>query len=188
LNYKVIDGQKIREHFPEIQKLYEDINKTVNKSVGQNLVPLKNTQVGVNINITSPGGEYRWHYDRNEVTGILYLNSVEGGETECYPNYRLYFEKLRFSRVQKWLDYLLQLKIIRSVFGRQVLLVPRQGTLLLMRGNRCLHSVRAVLGEMDRINIILSYDAPDAYFAVEQKLDAYLYNQDASASLDPNYK
>jgi hypothetical protein len=42
-------------------------------------------------NITPPGGEYRWHYDRNAATAILYLNEVPGGETEMFPNYRLVF-------------------------------------------------------------------------------------------------
>lgn len=188
LDYKVIDGLKIKEFLPEIEKLYQNINKTVSEVFGQTLAPLKNEQVGVNINITSPGGEYRWHYDRNKLTAILYLNSIEGGETECYPNYRIYFERMRFSGFQHLFDNLLQLKIMRRIFGKQVLLKPRQGTLMIMRADKCLHSVRPVLGDKDRINVILSYDAPDADFAVEKKLGDYLYNQDAANSSDPNYK
>jgi hypothetical protein len=188
LNYKVIDGLKIKEHLPEIRRLYTDVNQIVNQTAGQILEPLKNTQVGVNINITLPGGEYRWHYDRNKITGILYLNSVEGGETECYPNYRLYLEKYRYSKPQQWLDSLLQLKIMRRLFGEQILLQPQAGSLVLMQANKCLHSVRPVLGDKERINVIMAYDAPGADFIVEQNLDSYLYNQDASISSDPNYK
>lgn len=190
LNYKVIEGLKIKEHFPAVEKLYANVNEIVNQVAGETLKPLKNTQVGVNINITSPGGEYRWHYDRNKVTAILYLNTVEGGETECYPNYRLFLEKYRYSKLQRWLDSLLQLKTMRRIFGRRVLLEPRAGSLLLMRANKCLHSVRPVLGDKDRINIIMAYDSPDADFAVERQLDSYLYNQNASSSAasDPNYQ
>ena len=188
LDYKVIDGLKIKEFLPEIEKLYRDVNETVNAVFGQKLAPLKNEQVGVNINITSPGGEYRWHYDRNKLTAILYLNTIEGGETECYPNYRIYFERMRFSAFQRSLDNLLQLKVMRRVFGKQILLEPRQGTLMIMRADKCLHSVRPVTGDKDRINVILSYDALDADFAVEKKLGEYLYNQDAANSSDPNYK
>lgn len=188
LDYKVIDGLKIKEFLPEIGKLYRDINETVNAVFGQTLAPLKNEQVGVNINITSPGGEYRWHYDRNKLTAILYLNTVKGGETECYPNYRIYFERLKFSSVQRLLDNLLQLKLMRQIFGKQVLLKPRRGTLMIMRADKCLHSVRPVTGDKDRINVILSYDAPDADFAVEKKLGDYLYNKAAANSSDPNYK
>lgn len=188
LNYKVIDGKEIREHLPEIDHLYQEINHFVDRTNARALMPLKNLQVGVNVNITSPGGEYRWHYDRNEVTGILYLNEVEGGETECYPNHRIYGERWRFSRIQRWLDRIMQSRAIRLLFGKQVLIKPRRGSLVLMRGNRCLHSVRPVLGDADRINVILAYDVPDARFTVEQKLDSYLYSQDPSASSDPNYK
>lgn len=45
-----------------------------------------------------PGGEYRWHYDRNAVTAILYLNEVPGGETEIFPNFRLVFRRGRCPR------------------------------------------------------------------------------------------
>lgn len=188
LNYKVIDGLKIKEHLPEIERLYADVNQTVNQTVGEVLEPLKNTRVGLNINITPPAGEYRWHYDRNKITGILYLNGIAGGETEYYPNYRIYLENHRYSKPQKWLDNLLRLKIMRRVFGKRVLLKPRAGSLLLMRANKCLHSVRPVSGDKDRINVIMAYDAPNADFAVERQLDSYLYNQAASLSSDPNYK
>ncbi len=77
---------------------------------------------------------------------------------------------------------------MRRVFGKQILLKPRAGSLLLMRANKCLHSVRPVAGDRDRINVIMAYDAPDADFAVEQQLDSYLYNQNALLSSDPNYK
>ncbi len=188
LNYGVIDGLKIKKYLPEIQRLYCDVNQTVNSIAGQNLAPLKNTQVGINVNITPPGGEYRWHYDRNKLTGILYLNTVEGGETECYPNYRLSLKNYRYSRLQRLLDNTLQLKTMRGLFGKQVLLKPRQGTFLLMRADKCLHSVRPVFGNKDRINVILAYDAADADFAVDQRLGNYLYNRDAPIFSDPNYK
>ncbi len=188
LNYRVIDGLKIKKHLPEIQTLYRNVNETVNSTVGENLAPLKNEQVGVNVNITPPGGEYRWHYDRNKITGILYLNSVEGGETECSPNYRLSFGKTKFSGLQRLSDKLLQLNAVRSVFGKQILIAPQQGTLVLMRADKCLHSVRPVLGNKDRINVILAFDAADAEFIVEEKLGNYLYNQNTPAFSDPNYQ
>lgn len=188
LNYRVIDGLNIKKYLPEIRQLYVEVNQTVNAIAGENLSPLKNEQVGVNVNITPPGGEYRWHYDRNRLTGILYLNTVEGGETECYPNYRLSLGKTKFSKFQQAADKLLELKWVRSVFGKQVLLTPQQGTLVLMRADKCLHSVRRVLGDKDRINIILSYDAPDTSFVVDERLGNYLYNQSAATFSDPNYK
>ncbi|MGR3179321.1 MAG: 2OG-Fe(II) oxygenase [Candidatus Anammoxibacter sp.] len=188
LNYKVIDGKKIKENLIRIDLLYSSINSVVNKTTGQEMTKLKNVRVGVNVNITPSGGEYRWHYDRNAITVILYLNEVEGGETECYPNYRMFLKKVRYSRLQRYIDSLWQMGFVRKIFGKKVLIKPCQGSLVLMYGNRCLHSVRKVQGSDDRINIILAYDIPNADFTIAEKLDSYIYNEDASYISDPNYQ
>jgi hypothetical protein len=186
LHYFVIDGHQVEQYLPDVGRLYEQVNGVVNETCGRTMVPLENRRVGANVNITPPGGEYRWHYDRNAVTAILYLNEVPGGETELYPNYRLRL-KQRYSALQRWLDRLLQAGSVRRVFGRRVVVTPRQGNLVLMAGNTCLHSVRPVAGDEERINLILAYDEPGAHFAIERNLDAYLYTEQASASSDPNY-
>ncbi|HET8840930.1 MAG TPA: hypothetical protein VFN35_05650 [Ktedonobacteraceae bacterium] len=41
----------------------------------------------MNGNIMLAGGEYRWHYDQNTITALLYPNKGDGGEIEFYPNY-----------------------------------------------------------------------------------------------------
>jgi hypothetical protein len=189
LDYKVIDGEVVARYFPDVEQLYRTVNELINQKRNQDLVPLADRRVGCNINITQPGGEYRWHYDRNLMTGIVYLNDVDGGETECYPNYRMYIEKFRFSCLQRSLDSLFQLRIVRLLFGKKILIKPKQGKLVLMYGNKCLHSVRLVLGDVDRITLIFSYDLPDTQFSIEQQLDAYLYEsqQRFNSLRDPNY-
>ena len=186
LHYFVIDGHQVAQQLPEIWDLYRRVNAVVNTTCGRTLAPLENRRVGANVNITPPGGEYRWHYDRNAVTAIVYLNEVPGGETELYPNFRLRLEQ-RYSTLQRWLDRLLQIGVVRRLFGTLVVVAPRRGSLVLMAGNTCLHSVRPVGGSEDRINIILAYDEPGAHFAIEKNLDTYLYTEQASASSDPNY-
>lgn len=56
-----------------------------------------------------------------------------------------------------------------------------------MQGNRCLHSVRPVRGQTDRLNIIMSYDRPNAEFAIADDLNAYLYSPADTTATDPNY-
>ncbi len=187
LRYRVIDGINIRQHLPEVRQLYLEVNEIVNRATGQTLAPLADEKVGVNINITPAGGSYRWHYDRNAVTVIVYLNEVVGGETECYPNYRIFLKQARYSTLQRWLDNLMQTSLVRRLFGKLVVVKPRRGTLFMMQGNTCLHSVRPVEGSTDRINMILSYDLPGANFAVAPQLDSYLYTQDSTQQRDPNY-
>ncbi|MDJ0579687.1 2OG-Fe(II) oxygenase [Crocosphaera sp.] len=188
LDYFVIDGVQIKQHLPEVWQIYHNVNNIVNELSGQKLVPLANQRVGVNINIMSSGGEYRWHYDRNFVTVLLYLNEVKkGGELEMCPNYRLYINQQKYTFIQKYFDYLFQLKIIRNLFGNQINVKPSSGRILIMLGDRCLHSVQALEGNDERINIVMSYDIPGKNFPIEKQLDSYLYTQEEKYSSDPNY-
>jgi len=185
LHYSVIDGESIGRSLPHVNELYREVNAFVNEISGRNLAPLKDEKVACNINITSKGGSYRWHYDRNAVTAILYLNDVEGGETDCYPNYRI---PGKFgSNFQRLLDRILQTAIVRRIFGKLVVIEPQAGRMLVMQGDRCLHSVRPVIGDTDRVNIIMSFDVPGRDFAVADQLNDYLYKGNTSSSRDPNY-
>ncbi len=189
LRYKVIDGTQIQQHLPEIWELYTGpVQQYVQQASGERLAPLGNLTAGVNVNLMQPGrSSYRWHYDRSRVTAILYLNQVEGGETELYPNYRILLGRWRSSGLQRALDRLIQFAPLMRVFGRKVRVAPRTGRLVSMRADRCWHSVSAVHGERERINIILAYDRPGTVFPAEQGLDSYLYSQQPQASDDPNY-
>ena len=189
LRYHVINGDQIKEGLPGIWELYtRRVNKLVNKSLGTDLEPLANTRAGVNINLMQPNqSSYRWHYDRACVTAIIYLNEVEGGVTELYPNYRILLRKGKSGGIQRALDRFIQIKPIINTFGNFVQVSPKVGRLVMMRADRCWHSVRSVLGERERVNIILSYDYPGTEFPMEEGLDSYLYTQDNQQSADPNY-
>jgi 2OG-Fe(II) oxygenase superfamily len=189
LRYNVIDGDRIKEHLAEIWSLYQGkMIELVNGLTPQEFVPLDNTKVGVNVNVMPPGrSEYRWHYDRNAVTCILYLNAIEGGETILYPNYRILLGNRGRMFAQQMLDSFLHTKVLRRIFGKKTAISPRPGRLAIMRGNQCWHSVRSVEGKQDRINIICAYDLPGAQFPMEESLDSYIYTQEEMASSDPNY-
>lgn len=188
LHYFVLDGEVIHYALPGLVEIYHDVEQVVRERFGAELQPLKNRAASVNVNITPPGGEYRWHYDRNAVTAILYLNTVAGGETEMYPEYRIHLGKRKSARLQKWLDALLQLRLVLALSRKRVLVSPSEGLLLIMRGDRCLHSVRRVQGAEDRINLVMTFDVPRAEFAVEAQLDPYLYSKKPAPAFDPNYR
>lgn len=101
LSYSVIDGKSIQANLLGIQTIYSKVNQLINQFAGEQLFPLNNLQAGCNINITEQGGTYRWHYDRNAITAILYLNEIEGGEIELYPQYRIMLPWVRFSKLTK---------------------------------------------------------------------------------------
>jgi 2OG-Fe(II) oxygenase superfamily len=188
LRYFVIDGEVVHESFPELVSVYRQVEQVVKGRFGSQFTPLRNRAASVNVNVTPPGGEYRWHYDRNAVTAILYLNTVAGGETEIYPGHRLHLGRWKNTRAQRWLDTLFQWTPVLKASRKRTLISPAQGLLLIMRGDRCLHSVRRVEGSEDRINIVMTFDAPQARFAVEENLDPYLYSKKPAPSFDPNYR
>src|SRR5262249_13428050 len=175
LRYSVINGRQIAESFPELRVLYQRIKSLAEEKSGLELQFMKDELVGININITPPGGEYRWHYDRNALTAILFLNEVEGGETEIYPGYRLKLKNQRHSKLQKKLDGWLMKPWMRRWLGRKNSIAPQTGRVLLMRGDHCLHSVCRVGGKEDRINILFSYERPGDQNPQEARLDEYLY-------------
>jgi hypothetical protein len=186
LKYKVVDGYRIAEALPEIDNLSRQVEEALERTCGPGLVPIDDVMAARNINVTPPGGEYRWHYDRNAATAIIYLNEVPGGQTELFPNFRLLFRDGRHQWIQARLDDTFRLRLVRRLFGHQMLVEPRRGTLVIMRGNTTLHSVRAVLGTEDRISVVLAYDFP-GQDTRRTALNNYLYTSAPPAEGDPNY-
>jgi hypothetical protein len=186
LRYKVVDGRIIVDALPEIDDVTTRVEEALERICGPGLVPIEDSVAARNINVTPPGGEYRWHYDRNAATAIIYLNEVPGGETEIFPNFRLLVRNGRYQRIQRRLDDMLRLQFVRQLFGHQRLIEPRQGTMVIMRGNTTLHSVRAVLGTEDRIAVVLAYDYPGRGHQ-RNALNSYLYTSAPPVEGDPNY-
>lgn len=187
LFYYVINGEQVERNLPEIWQIYQDINQLVNRLSRKKLIPLRSKLATANVNIVPPDGEYRWHYDRNAVTALLFLNNFFAGELEFYPNYRILINNHKFFWLQKYLDGILKIKFIRDLFGKKVSIKPISGMMIIMRGNKCLHSVKAVEGDLDRVNLVLSYDSPEVQSLVEQNLNSYLYTTAKATNSDPNY-
>ncbi len=81
LDYVVIPGDKIKEHFPDVWEIAKTFQPLAEELWGGPLVPLHD-KAAVNINIVPPGGEQGRHMDRNEVTFLIYVNGTRGGELE----------------------------------------------------------------------------------------------------------
>ncbi len=173
LRYQVIDGHQFPDAVPDADRLLGRVHEQVEKTFGAPLVLIDDTRAACNVNITPPGGAYRWHYDRNRVTALLYLNLVAGGETDLYPNYR--FAAPNRFHIQRGLDRALLTRPARRLLGRMHTIVPAPGTLAVIRGDRTLHSVRPVTGSDDRINLVLAYDRPGSAHQ-RAALDQYLYD------------
>lgn len=148
LRYHVIDGHQVARHLPALVEAASPVRGMAEALAGCELVPLPRKAAAINVNITPPGGTYRWHYDRNPVTAVLYLNDVSGGELEFYPHHRLVVGSGR-GRLQHAVDRLWRANPVLAAagaLGRKVSVAPRAGCLVVMRGDRCLHSVAPVRG------------------------------------------
>ncbi len=176
LRYQVIDGDHFPQAIPDAAGLLARIHKQVEQAFGPPLALIDDIRAACNINITPPGGTYRWHYDRNRVTALLYLNRVAGGETDLYPNYRL--AAPANSYLQESLDRVLMTRLARGLLARMHTVSPAPGTLAVLCGDRTLHSVRPVAGDQDRINLVIAYDRPGRTHR-RPALDHYLYDDAA---------
>jgi 2OG-Fe(II) oxygenase superfamily len=186
LDYKVVDGTRIDSALPDIDLLAVRLLAELKDICGQELVPISDPVAARNVNVTPPGGSYRWHYDRNAVTALVYLNEVQGGEMELFPNYRLLLPGGHRRRLQRVLDLLLRLPFVRVTFGSRCLIPPRKGSLLILRGDRSLHSVRRVGGCRDRIALVFGCEVPGRDLS-RLTLNKYLY-ETAEVRGDPNYQ
>ncbi|MFN0089843.1 MAG: 2OG-Fe(II) oxygenase family protein [Acidimicrobiales bacterium] len=174
LHYRVIDGEAFAAAVPGAGALVARVRAELEAVWGAPLAPLDDARAACNVNITPPGGEYRWHYDRNRATAIVYLNVVEGGETELYPGYRAWLPGGRPAGAQAALDRLAVTRAARVTLGRRQVIAPAPGALVALRGDRTLHSVRRVRGDHERVNLVLAFDEPGASRR-RPALDRYLY-------------
>ncbi|MBI2709413.1 MAG: 2OG-Fe(II) oxygenase [Actinobacteria bacterium] len=194
LRYVVIDGAVAARELPELAPLAEQVRSVAAATFDRPLVPFPDPRIAVNVNITPPGGEYRWHYDRNPVTGIVYLNAVAGGAIELCPSYRLPTlpgaagETAAGLTLRRALDSVAAAGPLRRTLGRPLSVDPSPGTLVLMRGDRCLHRVQPVAGDHDRICAVFAYDDPSPAARRRPALDRYLYSGERCQASDPNYR
>src|SRR5688572_32892488 len=61
LRYRVIDGNTITQSLCELDELYRQTALLVGQWFGCELTPIVDQVAAINVNITPPGGEYRWH-------------------------------------------------------------------------------------------------------------------------------
>jgi len=166
LRYRVLTGDTIKDRWPQLYDFYShpELRSWISGVTGTEGIALSpHLQSAININVLSePGEVYRWHFDAEPYTALLYLSDSEpddGGFLEFYPNANL--ESSETLPVE-----------------RKVKFLPRQGSLVLMDGTRCYHRVSPILRRHERVSIPMVFPA-QARQARPENLDSYLYDQAA---------
>lgn len=179
-SFATINGAELEQAIPRVAELYSEVGKFVRETISEELVPLENRAIGLSINVTGPGQQFAMHYDRNAVTAVIYLNTVEqGGQMECYPRWSRLLLGSRANPYLKRLQHLLDLTTKSAVWkwlsGQRRTVSPQAGRMIVFRGNRCLHGVRPVGGTATRYSLQLAYDMPTTSFGRSETTDYYGY-------------
>src|ERR1041385_4012869 len=145
LVYRVLTGEVIQQHWPELFAFYTDgsVLKWVKDVTGENAIYLsRHLQSAVNVNIMEGADSvYRWHFDAVPYTALLYLTDAlpdDGGAVELVANCEPH-----------------QVPDLRNADVRRVW--PKAGMLLLMDGTRCYHRVDRLLRPVTRYSVPLVY-------------------------------
>ena len=187
LLYRVIDGVHVARSLPGISSVAERVRRVIAGISPDHAHYVYDERAAVNVNIVPPGGSYRWHYDLSPYTAMLYLNTVTGGEIEMYPNYRLCVGPAA-SKLQRFVDRVAGDPRARELFGKKVAVRPAPGLLLVMRGDRCLHSVAPTAGAADRISMVMAFDRLGTKYVQRSRLNRFVYTTEPEdMKVDPNY-
>lgn len=177
--FKTIVGSDCESHIKGFSELWRSrILDLARQLVPFSLEPLNDAAIGINVNITERSGTLSYHYDRNEVTAVLYLQECVGGELEMFPHFRVLLpHRYRWPvmMVQRAFDLVWRtppaLFIARR---RRRLLPPKRGRLVLMRGPLSLHRVSPVEEGPSRICGVFCYDKPDVRWESWNSKDNYV--------------
>jgi hypothetical protein len=173
LAYRVLTGDVVRAGMPGLFDFYdaEPTRAWVAAVTGaEEIHPSPNLMSAINVNILQGGHRYRWHFDANPYTALLYLSTTPrsaGGELELYPNLR---EGRRDD--PDWDAHVTSEEHLRS--RRRVSVRSRAGTLVLIDGSVTYHRVAPVTEPCDRLSVPMVFPP----FREEERpahLDAYLY-------------
>jgi hypothetical protein len=176
-SFMTANGDQLASRVPRLSTLYQEISDLLGKrGIGSNQM-LTNREIGLSANITPPGGKFTFHYDRHEMTAVLYLNDVQQGDLICHPRHRLLISPRSQGvprKFQSLADRIMRNKAMRKP-GIKV--TPRPGRLVVFEGLTCLHGVEEVQGSTPRYSVQFGYDSVPTRFDLGNTKDYYGYKK-----------
>jgi hypothetical protein len=154
--FLTLNGDELLARVPGLAEFYVSFASVVSRIAGEPMTPIDNRRVGISLNYTPPGGGFVRHFDRNQMTVSLYLNTVEAGELTVWPN-------IVSPLVDLFGRYKLPIALRLTRLKRPIDIPPREGTVVVF-SRRTVHAVSPVVGQRARVSIIMAYDRPQASF------------------------
>lgn len=152
------NGPEVEQNVAGSKALIANVSRLINLLPADREVRFQNS--GVNVNATRPDDRMGFHYDGQELSAVLHLNSVEGGEVEIHPRRRVPDRGPQGIRklIQRARHELLRRSPLRRHLTKPQVVQPRAGNLLIMEASVCLHRVLPVRGDETRYSIVIAYD------------------------------
>ena len=181
LSYTVVTGEIIRQHASEIYNFYRSraMRNLIRWITGAGKIyASRHLRSSININyLHKPRHVYRWHFDAEPYSSILFLASLnreDGGALRIRP-----VEKGASKNSSN---------TVKTRRGRVISIKPEAGSLVIMDGTVCAHSVASLRKECNRITLAMVH--PNVLGRPRpEKLDEYLYDNtvtDEEFHGDPN--
>jgi hypothetical protein len=152
--YRVLDGDQLRHHLPEIAALgSERVRPAAEAFAGGPLAPFGSARRAMRVQIYSRRQHgFRWHRDGHDYVGLLTLRNTNRGQTQ--------FLAAAVSRVARFALYpLYPVPQAFSLLPRRSV-EPAAGDLLLMRGARAIHRGVTLAEQGERVTVVYAFDAP----------------------------
>ena len=127
--HRVLDRFETDATLPTVRELYRDVLERAKEIAGPQASSSPYARSAYYVKVYDPpAGQQGWHFDTNDVSGVLYLTShTQSGAT-----------------------------VVTSLDGVIHRLQPRAGSLLLLQGTKCWHRADAVL-DRPKITLLLNY-------------------------------
>ena len=152
LKYHVIDGNKIRQHFPDFFDLAENrLREHAQEVVGRPLELMRDAKRTMRIQSYRAKDEgFLWHFDGGLYGAIVTLVNTNLGATEIISP--------RLSRILKPVPFLLFPFPRILTLARPKKIVADPGDLLVLHGGALIHRGITQLDEGERVIFAVSYD------------------------------
>ncbi len=152
--YRVIDGDQIHAHLPEMEEFGDRRVRPLAESFAEGpLQPLGSSRRSMRVQSYERRDHgFRWHLDGHSYVALVALENANGGQTQ--------FISAGLTRFLRFLLYpLYPFHQVFSIFPRSTVTMEA-GDLLVMRGARVLHRGITLEDEGERILIAYTYDEP----------------------------
>lgn len=130
IKLKTLNGSLLLDMIPLVGELYNNVRISLSESF-PSLVELNDKKIGISANLIEGGGcdNFRMHFDRNQLTIVIYLNTLNCLPLTIFPNIRMDIKNTTHKP-----DFSISDKSAVDIY-------PVQGRTIIFYGNRTWHGV-----------------------------------------------